>query len=191
MGAGDVAARCSTKRFGLSPTRLHQLAQHVPQAGEVLEGAQLQHLVEQERRRVAVGGAGPLEEGERAIEGIAGVRRRRHLAVRRDRDRRTASWSTPRGRTARACWPPARRRCTGSSAAPSRSTSACRSVVRPVPQPPSTTGTRDGAASSAARMRRSMPACGAIMTRDSIGTRTPRAAGRRRALPDSRRRRGG
>ena len=50
---------------------------------------------------------------------------------------------------------------------PKRSASACSSVVRPVPQPPSTTGTRDGAASSDAVTRRSRPAWGAIMSRDS------------------------
>ena len=57
MRARDVAARARSG-VGLSPSAVHQIAQHVAQAGEVLEGAHLEHLVEQERRRVAVGAAG-------------------------------------------------------------------------------------------------------------------------------------
>ena len=45
--------------------RVEQVAQHVPQAGKALEGAELEELVEQERGRRAAGRAGRVEERER------------------------------------------------------------------------------------------------------------------------------
>jgi hypothetical protein len=68
--------------------RADQVAQHRAQAGEALERAQLEELVEQERGRRRAGRARGVEEGERRVERLAGAGLRRLLRVGLGRERR-------------------------------------------------------------------------------------------------------
>ena len=92
--------------------------------------------------------AGAGEEGERGVEGAAGAGRRA-FADRKRRGRRR-----PRAESVRASSPCARRRSTAPTSGPADRASCCSSVVRPLPHPPTSTGIRDGDASSAETMRR-------------------------------------
>ena len=84
----------------------------------------------------------------------------------------TATRPRRRAETARASSPCARRRCTAPTVRPSRSRSCCSSVVRPLPHPPSSTGMRDGDASSAATTRR-------VRVERGVNMRVPRACDER------------
>ena len=100
--------------------------------GKAFERAQLEELVEQERRRLAAAARG---RGRRsasvASKAPRAPARRASLTGNGDGGRR------PRAETARASSPCARRRCTAPTVRPRRSRSCCSSVVRPLPHPPS------------------------------------------------------
>ena len=77
--ARDIARR-QHEAVRAGRERLEQIAEHVAQAREALERAQLEHFVEQERARLAAGRARGVEEGEQHVERFA---RGRRLALRR------------------------------------------------------------------------------------------------------------
>ena len=81
------------------------------------------------------------QAAQRAIERLA-RRRRRSLA--RHASIGNGDAARPRGGIARACSPRARRRCTGTGRGRCGRPARAATVVRPVPQPPITTGMRDG-----------------------------------------------
>jgi hypothetical protein len=72
--ARDVAGR-QHEPVGTARQRLEQIAQHVAQAGEALEGAELEYFVEQEGAGVAARRPCRVEVGEQRIEGLACGRR--------------------------------------------------------------------------------------------------------------------
>ena len=112
------------------------------------------------------------------------------------RRRETARSSAPCAAGARAWSPSARRRCTGSPTGPAARATGAAGSVRPVPQPPTSTGIRAGGASSAESTRRSNPGARWSSARPSLGRvrrhRQPDAARwpPSRSLRGSRHRRG-
>ena len=155
----------------LAASAVDEVVQHAAQAGEALERAQLEELVEQERDRLVAGRARPREEVERRVE-----RRARARAVRAGDENGDAAVTALQKRSGVVAVRSTSMYCDVER--PTRSRTCCSSVVRPLPQPPSRTGIREGVASSAAMMRRVSVVRGVIMSRasDSRKTRTLRSA---------------
>ena len=96
--ARDVAAG-QDEAVAAGGKSVEEIVEHAAQAGEALERAQLEELVEQERRRFAVRRAGAREKGERRVERRPGARSRRFEAG--ERRRRTDRLVKPLGRRRR------------------------------------------------------------------------------------------
>ena len=142
----------------LAGEAVDELVQHAAQAREALERAQLEELVEQERRRLAAAGARAVVKNASVASNAArapAARRRSSRERRRGADRRAG--------TARASSPSARRRCTAPrcgradrAAAAAASCGRCRSR-RAAPE--CGTATRRARASNAARQVCEESAC--------------------------------
>ena len=146
--ARRVAAR-QHEAVAAGAEAVDEVVQHAAQAREALEGAQLQELVEQERRRLAAARARPREEAERLRRTPRGASPAQPARPAGNGDapvtaRRNRSGVVAVRSTSMYC----------AAVRPMRSRSWCSSVVRPLPHPPTSTGMRDGDASSAAATRR-------------------------------------
>jgi len=80
MGTRDVACG-QHEMIRAGGERRHEVAQHVPQAGEALERTQLEHFVDEESAGLAAGSARAVEEREQGIKGLAGRGPVRHGIV--------------------------------------------------------------------------------------------------------------
>ena len=149
----DVAARQHEAVRALLE-RIEELAEHAPQTGEALEGAQLRQAVDQERGGRVLAAGRPAEEAEEGIESLA----RAAAAVTEEAGLAAGGVGRVGGDDGEE--PLGRGRCAldidvlaATARREVQRDAALATTCGRLPQPPSTTGMRAGAASSAATTR--------------------------------------